>query len=327
MDKSLIFSEKYLKSKAVFDRVNGYVYIESSQDIKFWDRIINEKNDKKYKIYPAINGEACGKTVLYKHLECTSSVLFFAIDSDLDFICPDNRDIALAFNANDNVIQTFLYSKESVIYLSEHLNSYIGKLWHSIEIEFNIEEHIIFYSRKIHSIFRKFLFLKNYRYTTLSGKCFFKEITPLAPVFNDRFEITNNIFKNVDKSILKMSDTFDTIISSHEDEFEEYKKDLYSKGFNEDTAYLFLSGHVIENQIIYKTIFNLYKKSKSMEFKNIRKEYHSNKDQRDMRITELNTVYDETLVPKSIIYSSDCIYNSRVIDAIRDHKICCQDQQ
>ena len=270
--KDIFISESYLEPYCLFIGCKGLVFVEGLKDIPFWDGILNDINNDelKYEVNYASHEGTRGKTVLLKFFHLANRFAIFAIDSDFDYICPNNSDSAKKFNSNNFILQTIAYSKESINLHHSVISECLSEIKIKRAIEFSVKEYFQSYSSEIYQPLLRFLFLKE-KGKAMNDSEFHEKIKPSLPIIIDDYKLANDPFENIKKEKDKIEIEY-TSLEFSDAEFLTFKEELSKKGLVTDTAIYYINGHFLEDSIVMPLVTGLIKRLKGKELEKIKKE-------------------------------------------------------
>lgn len=268
--EDIFLGEEYLEPYCAMLGSKGLVFVEGLKDIPFWEGMLDDGSALKHTINYASHEGTRGKTVLMKFCHLANKFALFAIDSDFDYTCPNNSENAKKINSNKYIIQTLVYSKESISLHHMVLSDCIKKIKITNEITFPIKSYFESYSNWIYEALLRFLFLKESGIKTNDDE-FHKKITPLLPIIDSDYNLKNDPFSLLkeNKESLEAEYTNKTL---NEDSFIEFKKTAIRKGLNDNTAAYFINGHFLESAVVMPLINELIKSLKNNELDKIKEE-------------------------------------------------------
>jgi len=246
----------------------GLCFVEDESDIPFWDFLINKNISKKFDIKPAsstINPHARGKIALSEKIQYLSKDQIIAIDSDYDYILKTiNKE---KFN-NKYILQTFFYSRESIIYRHERLNSIISQVKYNIEKTFNLKEFIEFFSSKCYETLIGISYLyKNelIQYSQLKDNI--NDVLDLGykkNIFNENMTLNHQYINKIDENLKEKLEGYNVNINS--EDFKEFKLNNEYSELNELNAYQYIDGHLLEDYLnsFFKIVISHLKKIESL---------------------------------------------------------------
>lgn len=300
--KELSLSEEYLQPYCLMSNYKGLVFVEGLRDISFWDGILNEKDrDINYNIMNVTDNGTKGKTVLKKFMPQANRFAIFAMDSDFDYMCPDNSDDAIAINNNKYVLQTFVYSKESVCLHHSIIDLCLSDIRVTERIDFKIENYLITFSNYIFPLLMAFLYLKNSKKHP-DDKLFHSVITPKNPEFNAQYNLINDPFSEMKTSISEHLTLLRSMVTN-DNELEKFTAALEEKGLNKNNCYQYINGHHLEDVIVNPLINSLIKKLKENELGIIFSQCKKNPSLIEGRKKELQKFMSQELNFQSIIHN------------------------
>jgi len=292
-------SEHYLKPYCLMNGIKGFVFVEGLKDISFWRGVIERINGENYSITYASKDGTRGKTVLKSHLSKASQFAIFALDSDFDYVCPNNSIYSKEINENPFIFQTLTYSKESVCLHHSVIEKCLSDIRVTDPIEFPVKSYLSDYSSIIYDALVLFLFRKE-QGIILNDDEFHKKIKPDAPSIGANYSLTNDPFGVIR---LNITNTQEDYKYQEEDEldFLEYKKGLIDKGLTNETAVYFINGHFFEDSIAMPLIKALVSEFKITEFNKVKEECGLKKQLISDRKKELFEYIDNVISFESLV--------------------------
>lgn len=253
------FDSDTIAAQAKMEDKDTYVYVEGIDDVDFWCKLFDDaKIDISATSREEKNKSHKGKSALRKLLDNTNKNLIIAIDSDFDFLCPNNSESSRDFNGCKYVLQTQFYSKENIIFQPKSINLNIEKTTLNNEkISSDYKSYIELFSNIIYECFTNFLFLRNLRIKPITSKSFHSKIIPNTPIFDSSYNLKNDPFVCVTKNVKVINGMLTKEIEkidNWEIELNSFKSHMINKGFSEKTAHCFINGHTLENSIINQYI-------------------------------------------------------------------------
>ena len=250
----------------------GLCFVEDESDIPFWDLLINRNLSYKFDIRPASstqNPHARGKVALSEKIPYLSKDQIIAIDSDYDYIF--NTPNRQKFN-NKYIIQTFFYSRESILYRSERLDSIISQVKYNIIKEFNLINFINLFSIKCYEalIFISYLADRSLiDYSELKDSI--NNVLNLSykkNIFDDEMNINHDYFNKIDENLKIKMEEYDIDTSSNS--FKNFELNKSSLGLTKANAYQYIDGHLLEDYLncFFKSAVDYLKKIESLRISN-----------------------------------------------------------
>lgn len=231
----------------------GIVYIENERDYIFWEGIFEELHPGKYALKATFSNDSTrGKEILKRISSGLNKHCLAAVDGDFDYICGSFRDIS-ALLQNDYVLHTHCYSRESAIFSENKIDELISKVRLTKRCDLPIAQLLRDISETQYDMLIGYLFLLE------KDVGLVREFNPHKPLKTIQFRrmITNGFEVDVDlitkltndTNILKESiyERFD----SASPEFINFRAESKAKGLRPDTAYRFISGHILNDNIIF----------------------------------------------------------------------------
>ena len=317
------FDKDTIAVQAKMEEKKTYLYVEGMDDIDFWEKLLQ---DDKIDISSTSREEKQkshkGKNTLRELAKKSNENLIIAIDSDFDFLCPNNSQSAMEFNNCKYVIQTYFYSKESISLQPNVIDLILGKTkLNNEKIISDFKSYIETYSEIIHKCFIKFLFLRNERIKPLNSKKFHSALTPKNPIFDTSFKIKNDPFSQVKINALKIEKDLDNEIKKIPDydvKLNDFITTTEEKGLLSNTSHCFINGHRLEDSIVTPYIDGKIRALKVKLVKKIKNECKSDKKQISNRKNEISNIISK----KHSFHTrlSDCteIYKHDIIKEIKN---------
>ena len=253
------FDSDTIAAQAKIEEKDTYVYVEGIDDVDFWHKLFDDaKIDVSATSRDEKNKSHKGKSALRKLLGQANKNLIIAIDSDFDYLCPNNSEASLEFNDCKYVIQTQFYSKENIVFQPESVDINIKKTSLNNEtIDSDYKSYIEEFSKIIYESFINFLFLRDQRIKPITSKCYHSKIIPNNPIFDSLYNLKNNPFANITNNVKDMNKILTKEIqkiNSWEEKLNSFKSRMTDKGLSEKTAHCYINGHTLEDSIINQYI-------------------------------------------------------------------------
>lgn len=292
-NKFLLNSE-YMQKYCFIQKIKGCIFVEGLSDVNFWRDIVNNNN---YKINFASDQKTRGKSVLLKHIEKTGKYAIFAIDSDYDSLCRNSSERGRKISENNYVLQTILYSKESLINHHENLESYLKRVSIGDDfINFPVRQYMEDYSSVIYDVLLTFISLKKLNINEFNSKRLHKAISPDTPIISQNFELQRDPLTKVKMNVVKLVREMQEYLFSQNvsaDQLNSLKHEIELEGINKKNCCYYINGHFLEKNVInplinsLKSRFNLRHTSKlRSEAKGDLETFKKNKSELDKYITE-----------------------------------------
>lgn len=295
----------------------GFFYVESKNDVGFWQYLIENICPNKYEIKPASQIKSDGKKTLEKEYSKLNSKSLVGVDSDMDYLCPSRSQYASELSSNPYVLHTFSYSKESLECSIESIEGITVRLRFVDKIECELVDSLKSLSNVVYDALLVHLYRHNnspanhedgllWKELKLSGNASIIDIKDLKTDVNT----INIIQAKLSAFIVKYA-----ITPAEKADFDNYVIDLGHKGLSQQTAYQFIKGHVLHDTYVYPALKMFRDKSYTNEIRKIGKECKSSdkEDERNARIGELNNFYKkrnvlETMMCNNLIYANCSLY-------------------
>lgn len=242
------------------------VYVEDTDDVAFWFGILSpyaKSANIKFKITAyskdteiGENDATTGKEKLKKLFPNTGEYLIICLDSDYDYLLPDNSEIAKEINRNPYIFQTYSYAMENLKCYAESLNNLcINATQNSLDDTIDLPDFLETYSQIIYPLLIWNLYFESIQNPSLFSRNNFKNIVTIGNMSPDNYQ---TLLDSLEKSITEKLKIFEINVDIFD----------FSKQFpeiNDKNAYLFINGHAL-----YSTILNLLKEiCKKLESKHI----------------------------------------------------------
>nr|QWL75355.1 DUF4435 domain-containing protein [Aeromonas hydrophila] len=251
---SMLFSKSYISALSIVENgkdapIQGYIFVENEMDAHFWSKMLPKNVMSSYSFSTgsgdgSVQSGVRGITRFFKNLDKANELSIFAIDADHYFfkknIVPEYKEIV----ENDFIIHTYGYSKESLQNSVENLIDCLDnfKFFHNSDFDFSI--FLTRLSNNLYEPFLRFAYTISKNVPPFSEDEFYKFITPNAQLPFDESEYSWGQFA------LEMDNLIKAIVVDDEHEFMTFIESTVSIGLNKDNVYLFINGHVLENNII-----------------------------------------------------------------------------
>lgn len=236
-----------------FNSMAGYdavMVIETANDREFWTNLSTlAAPEKKIQIYPASRiDRADGKREIEKIYDKASEHVLLAIDSDYDYSAQMESGNSKLVNENKYIIQTFVYSKESVIQHHETLNKFALMIPLDTIKTLKVKEYLEDYSYSIYPLMTSHLYLKSKGNDSHESEVK-TAITPKAPFFDENYIDTSGAISDVEKAATALNKKLSKEITD-KDDFAAFIDILNKKNITEKTMYSYIEGHLLENKVV-----------------------------------------------------------------------------
>ncbi|MFI3219122.1 MAG: DUF4435 domain-containing protein [Methylococcales bacterium] len=228
------------------------VLVEAINDISFWYSVLNkyEKREKiKFDIVSySSDSLATGKKELRKHLNKSGEYLLICLDSDYDYLLPNNSDEAKEINQNHYIFQTYAHSMENLKCYAESLSNVCVQATKNTNEKINFPNLLKKYSEIVYPLFIWNLYFYNIQNCEAFPKKDLSSIIQVTKEFkSDEYEEILEILRiDVTSKLQALQNQFPVY---------QYQIDIFSKllnniGLNNDNAYLFVDGHALYTTIL-----------------------------------------------------------------------------
>lgn len=265
--KEIINSSVFLKAYGFNSK--GVCFVEDESDIPFWEFLLNKHLPKKFDIKAASsikNPHARGKKVLLDKIPDLFDNHIIAIDSDFDYLFKTKNNLLLD---NKYILQTFFYSRESLLYRSERLDLISNCIKYNIVHNFKPSDFLIGFSSKCYDALIKIAYLVETKVIDCSE--FNIRVNKAINISKkkshikfDSFSIENSIFDIIDSNIKDNLSEYEHLLLP--EKIEEFKLKKEKLGLYENNAYQYINGHILEEYInsIFKYFLDQLVKNESL---------------------------------------------------------------
>ena len=224
------------------------VYVESSADVGFWHGILSpyeKPNNIKFDISPYSENElTTGKDKLIKLFPQTGQNFIICLDSDYDYLLPENSDSAKIINQNPYIFQTYAYAIENLKCYAEGLNALCVKATNSTDEIVDLFEFLAEYSKIIYPLLIWNIYFEHIDKASEFSRDEFSKIVTFGNITADKYQITADNHQDKLASIKSaISEKLDSLANN--DFSTNFAKKLNQLGLNESNAYLFMQGHAL----------------------------------------------------------------------------------
>lgn len=255
----------------------GLIYVENERDCAFWEEIIEATNPEQYEIKRSITDDekSRGKRRLERLYGQLNESVLVAIDADFDYLCPNKSDSS-SYVSGNYILHTFSYSRESVMCNEETINDTIKKIRFYEKANFSINDVLIKYSSLCYKTLPPFLFLLNNRNDLANEQSFHDDLTinqsKETPLFKNNFEFNFGIFEAIDvKTSLRLERYMAEITSKNMlADYVLFKDEILKLGLNEGSAYRFISGHLLYENLILPILKKIKSNLLTIEVENVK---------------------------------------------------------
>ncbi|KHT37970.1 DUF4435 domain-containing protein [Pectobacterium brasiliense] len=297
----------------------GIVYIENERDYVFWESLFNECHPGKYEFKSSFKNDGTrGKDILKKIYLNLNEFCLAAVDGDFDYICSSFREISRMLTSQ-YVVHTYCYSRESAIFSQSKINELVSKVRLTDKCSFDV-----FYLIKN---------ISNLQYDLLIGYLFLleqdidlaKEFNPHRPlkkcefrkIINKNFTVNEKVLQNLASDTHALKEDVYKKIDTSSSAFQEFKANATAKGFRPETTYRYISGHVLNDNIILPLFTRLKYLMELKSIANISSENTKPEDKKNM-IAGVRKHYRESCRLKTIINGLTLCENDEIYIKIKE---------
>lgn len=249
------------------------VYVESDEDIAFWNYILSpfgKKHNLDFDIQnPNQNGLEKGKTAVLKFFPNVGSHLILCVDSDYDYLRQSATETSRQLNENEFVFQTYTYAIENYFCYHESLDSLCVDATKNDKKLIDTSKLVKVYSELIYELFVWSIYLNfnsDSEIFPLSDFCDTIKVLDEADV-NEQFQTA---LEGVKTRVAEKLNLLQTEFADNLQDLEQFKESLTALGVNPKNTYLFARGHTIKDNVVLmflKPICEVLKKAKRDEIR------------------------------------------------------------
>ncbi|HCT5876518.1 DUF4435 domain-containing protein [Proteus mirabilis] len=313
---NLLKSARYLNAytRQQTGKPQGVLFVENPSDRIFWENVIAHVCPNKYSVKAYSLDKAPGKRSFEKDYDKLHSSFIVGVDSDFDYLCPTRHDQAKALNENPFIIHTFVYSRESVVFNINSVNDISTRLVFRNRLTNDCIKALIEYSKIIFPALSVFSYAHNCDWQNFKEDQFMKAISlpENKGLLTDELVIDSAVFENIKISSERY---IESILKNIGDEInKEYCCNIMlNRNITPETAYMYINGHYLKDNIIKPMLELLKYKNKSKDIENVKNMLP--KDRWQQSINEINNHFKKCCHTESIIhnansYTSGDIWNS-----------------
>lgn len=229
------------------------VYVESDEDIAFWNYILSpfgKKHNLDFDIQnPNQNGLEKGKTAVLKFYSNVGSHLILCVDSDYDYLRQSATETSRQLNENEFVFQTYTYAIENYFCYHESLDNLCVQATKNNTKLINISKLIEMYSELIYELFVWSIYLNfNSESSTfsISDFCNTIEISGRGNI-DQQFEgLLNKLKTKIQNRLTSIQELY----PAENQQIQELKENLEVLGVSTTNTYLFANGHTVRNSFL-----------------------------------------------------------------------------
>lgn len=237
------------------------VFVEGHEDEVFWYNILKQyerEENIKFDIspYSKTNDLAKGKSAVLELANRTGKEFILCVDSDYDYLLPNHSDSSIKINSNQYIFQTYAYSIENLKCYAETLHDVCVSATTKSKERINLSELLKWYSNIIYPLLVWSLYFASKNDTDTFAISTFSGLVKILenPDINTQCESTiRSIRQQVQTKITNLEQTHPADIQ----QVELLSQELRELGLNEDTAYLFMRGHTLFDNVVLMILKSL----------------------------------------------------------------------
>jgi len=253
------FGSQYKK-----DTIIVLVYVESHDDIAFWNYILQDyKTDKiKFDIQlPSNDSLAKGKAkALERHTDLLTigvgKRLIVCIDSDYDYLLQDKTEQSRLINQSKFIFQTYAYSIENLKCYSPSLRHVSVQVTNKTHDNIDFEELLKWYSKTIYPLLLWSVFLKHNEDSNSMRLSHFCDLIMLKGKININ-EKEKKLLQELAEKVTSQVNILETTFPYHIDFVKSLQMEFTDLGLNSENAYLFIQGHTLHDGFVMPFLTSL----------------------------------------------------------------------
>ena len=319
--KEYLATHQHSKSKKTFRVIS--VYVENEDDVPFWKDIFDKQN-LKTKIYPASKTSLDrGKVEVLKLKDKTGEFLILCVDSDYDYLLQKKTEISKTIIENPFIFQTYTYSIENYKCYAESLYSVIVKA--TLQDKRELFDYNLFlekYSSIIYDLFIYSFHNEKNKLDKFSIEDFSKIIKLLENVdFSTQGEkALEKLNKKVERKIKKLDELSEIQILN-------YQKELKKLGLIRENTYLFIKGHILNDNVVLMFLKPIEKYLRTERRKQINELKKDSEEAINRRNQYNKSIVNVDLVLRMNTNYYDCFLMRKIEKDIEKYKIKWQKMQ
>lgn len=230
----------------------GVVYIENERDCRFWESIFNITHPGAYEFKASFRHDCSrGKDALKELIPGLNKQCLLALDGDFDYICEEYREISRYFKSG-YLIHTFSYSRESVIFSKSQLIRLNDSIRLAESNNLDIISIIEYISKTQYKSLVGYLYLINKKPSLAQNIDLHKALKScqFRNIFNYDFSCNEKELASLKRSTESLEEEIYAKIDAAGHDFSEFVEESRKKGLNEVTAYRYISGHILHDNVI-----------------------------------------------------------------------------
>jgi hypothetical protein len=226
------------------------VYVESDEDISFWNNILSRFNQISFDIQlPIKNALEKGKQAVLDRAQQAGPFLILCVDSDYDYFLQQTTEQSRSINNNPFVFQTYAYSIENLFCFSESLHSLCVQSTKNNNSLINIDNLIELYSQIIYKLFIWSVYFnikQDFTSFNLKDFCDTVKILSNSDLSNHYKASLEDLDKRVTNKILLLENQF----PNDKEDVLSLENELEILGLKAENTYLFAQGHLIKDNVV-----------------------------------------------------------------------------
>ncbi len=305
------FGSQYKK-----DTITVLVYVESHDDIAFWNFILQDyKTDKiKFDIQlPSNESLAKGKTkALERHTDLltigTGKRLIICIDSDYDYLLQDKTEQSRLINQSEFIFQTYTYSIENLRCFSSGLHHVSVQITNRHHDKIDFEELLKLYSTIVYPLLLWSVFLENSEDSSSMRLTQFCNLIKLGGNVNIHEKGMKHL-KSLSERVINQVKILETTFPHHVESITSLQEELTKLGLNPDNAYLFIQGHTLHDDFVIPFLTSLSSVLRSeMESTIMSQAIHQGQKDNDLALYRNSLTEPEKALKNNTEYKSCFLY-------------------
>ncbi|MBH2618307.1 DUF4435 domain-containing protein [Serratia ureilytica] len=303
-------TERYIHACTAIQtgHAQGLLYVENPSDISFWRCVIQHVAPKSYVVKPISKEKSAGKRTLEKVYPDLHKSYIVGVDSDFDYICPNRHERADSLNNNKFILHTFAYSRENYECCHESIEGLCDILYFHERLPSEIHNSLNKYSKIIYPALCLFAYLHNQNWQKHVDGIFIQTVK----IASDSCLLTDDLKMN-SVALEALQVKINTYIAEYtpqvkaDDELEKFIAKMNEKGITENTAYLFINGHYLQENLIKPMLIKIIKATKLREKNYIEKAYpgDNKKNTRKDKKNEIENHYKKRNLDTLLVSRSD----------------------
>ena len=259
LDSDIVEAFAELRSDYVLHRV--LVYVEGHEDEAFWYDILKDYGAQKniaFDITPLSrdNSLAKGRIEVLKHANSTGKYLILCVDSDYDYLLPNRSDSSIKINSDKYIFQTYAYSIENLQCYRESLQGVCVRTTKNSKQKISLSKLLKLYSNIIYPLLLWSLYFASKKDTTTFTITDFSNVVKLP----DNIDISTHCEAAIREVKQRVDAKITELNLSHlldKQKVELLSQQLNDLDLNKDTAYLFMRGHALFDNVVLRILRKL----------------------------------------------------------------------